>query len=90
MSFEDFCSFNNIVVCLDKNIGTHVRGFCYHDGTNYVIFLNNRFDRHQLGDTMIHEIIHIMENHFVIDRSNYLDAEQEVDLLINTMKISFT
>ncbi|WZU02648.1 ImmA/IrrE family metallo-endopeptidase [Erysipelothrix sp. D19-032] len=89
MSFEDFCNFNNIVVRIEKNIGTNVRGFCYFDGNNYIVFLNNRFDSNQIQTTMIHEIIHIMEDHFIMDRSCSIKAENEVDRIIRDMMYCF-
>ncbi len=89
MSFDDFCNYNNIIISLEKNIGTNVRGFCYYDGNNFIVFLNNRFDSSQLQNTMAHEIIHIMENHFVMDRSRGIFVESEVEKIINEMKFCF-
>ncbi len=90
MSFEDFCSINNIVISIKENLGTNIRGLCYFDGLYFNVILNNRFDSIQLQQTLVHEVIHVMENHFNFGYQHLNKIEKEVDLIINTMKISFT
>ena len=88
-AFEQFCQENNIVINIQKNLGTRIRGFCYYDGYTYHVILNNRFSTEQLKKTMIHEIIHVMENHFDCDVKDFNRCEEEVRLIIGKMRLSF-
>ncbi|CAM4227433.1 hypothetical protein [Erysipelothrix aquatica] len=89
MSFEDFCSINNIVISIKENMGTNIRGFCYFDGLYFNVILNNRFDRFQLQETTVHEVIHVMKNHFSCNTEDILSVEREVDSLTKVMKLVF-
>lgn len=89
MSFEDFCSVNNIVISIKENMGTNIRGFCYFDGLYFNVILNNRFDSLQLQETTIHEIIHVLQNHFSYDLEDAWEVEREVDAMVKVMELVF-
>jgi len=55
-NFEDFCAEHNIILRIEKNLGSKIRGFCYYDGFYYYIILNNRCSCEQLQETVIHEM----------------------------------
>lgn len=90
MNFQEFCEKNNIVVNIITNIGTKIRGFCYYDGFRYIVILNNRFSSEQLKETVVHEVIHVMQNHF--SRLNGTDevCEKEVKDVLLKMRYAFT
>lgn len=89
MSFEDFCSINSIVISVNKNMGTSIRGFCYFDGLYFNVILNNRFNKLQLQETTVHEVIHVMENHFSCNTEDIVTVEREVNSLIKVMELGF-
>lgn len=89
MSFEDFCSINNIVISIKENMGTNIRGFCYFDGLYFNVILNNRFDNLQLQETTVHEVIHVMANHFACDPEDIVTVEREVYSLMKVMELGF-
>lgn len=88
MTFEDFCSCNNIIVKFE-NFTTKVKGFCLKEDEYYIVFVNSRFCSSSCINTIQHEIIHIMENHFQCDRNHIEECEKEVKILINDMKLNF-
>lgn len=84
--FESLCRENNITVNIVENVGSRIRGFCYFDGDEYRVILNNRFDSYQLKRTVIHEVIHILEEHFKYPVYKGELCEYEVSLIINQFK----
>lgn len=88
-SFEDFCSFYNIDVKIEMNIGSTVRGFCYYKNGRYTVFLNNRFDVYQMRKTLIHELIHVFENHFECSNRDIHKCEKEVNVIISSLRLGF-
>ncbi len=87
--FEEFCHSNNILIYYVDDLSTRIRGFCHYDGEYYNVLLNNKLCSNQIKKTTVHEIIHILENHFDCS-PNYLEqCESEVDYLINEFKLSW-
>lgn len=62
MYFEEFCRLNNIHVSY-MQLPTKTRGFCYYDDGYYIV-INNCLDIESNKSTLLHELIHILENHF--------------------------
>jgi len=87
--FMDFCRCNQIELKILKNVGSKIKGFCYYDGESYNVFLNNRFDNVQLKMTVVHELIHILENHFSCNPIDLYQCENEVENIINQLKYRF-
>lgn len=81
--FNEFCIIHGICIMIKKNLGSTIKGFCYYDGESYHVFLNNRFSGTQLKTTTIHEIIHIMRNHFICDPKNIIKCEEEISRVID-------
>jgi len=84
--FYDFCASNNIVIKIEKNIGSTIRGFCYYDGHYYNVVLNNRFSSSTMKATFIHELLHIFENHFSQDHFASEELERKTHLITRTLK----
>lgn len=89
VSFEEFCYNHGIYINLNNNLDTKVRGFCYYDGKYYHVILNNRYDSQQLKKTTIHEIIHVLENHFSCHINDAWECEKEVKDMIKVMELVF-
>jgi len=87
--FDEFCNLHGINIKIKMNLGTTIRGFCYYDGESYHVFLNNRFSGSQLKTTTIHEIIHIMKDHFSCDPKYISKCEIEVDRIIEDYHLQF-
>lgn len=85
-NFEDFCAEHNIILRIEKNLGSKIRGFCYYDGFYYYIVLNNRCSCEQLQETVIHEMIHVFENHFICDKEDAQSCENEVHTILHQLK----
>lgn len=84
--FDSFCQEHDIILRISENLGTKIRGFCYYDGIYYYVILNNRFTYNQLRETTIHEIIHVLNNHFFCDVSYAEQCESEVHTIINRLE----
>ena len=87
-NFEDFCTEHNIILRIEKNLGSKIRGFCYYDGFYYYIILNNRCSCEQLQKTVIHEMIHVFENHFICNNHDSEKCEAEVHQIMQCLKKS--
>jgi Zn-dependent peptidase ImmA (M78 family) len=87
--FEWLCYKYGICVRLVENIGGGVRGFCYYDGQEYHVILNNRQDVMQQRKTVIHEVIHIMENHFNHPKHDAEKCEEHVAMIIQELRYEF-
>lgn len=87
--FEAFCYENNILIHMVDNLSTKVRGYCYYDGFYYNVVLNIKFCGVQLKKTTIHEIIHIMKNHFALNLSTLEVCEKEVNYLIEKTEMLY-
>lgn len=85
MNFEDFCSQNNIVVTY-YSFTTKVRGCCIKMDDYYLVAVNPRFSADSMRRTLIHEIMHIMQDHLLCDQSEYEKCEEEIARIINNMK----
>lgn len=73
--FELFCKENYILIHFVGNLSTTVKGYCYYDGFYYNVVLNNKLCSNQLKLTTIHEITHVMENHFLQSNENLFSIE---------------
>lgn len=88
MSFEDFLRWHNINLKIE-NIPCYIRGFAYYNGIEYLVILNAKNSCEQSQQTMVHELIHIFENHFSCPRQYEEKCEKEVDNFINELKINY-
>lgn len=89
VSFEEFCYNHGIYITLQDRLDTIIRGFCYYDGNHYHVILNSRYSGEQLKKTTIHEIIHVLQNHFSHDLVDAWEVEREVDAMIKVMELVF-
>ena len=51
-----------------------------------ISILNNRCSYEQLQETVIHEMIHVFENHFICDREDAQSCENEVHTILHQLK----
>lgn len=84
--FEWLCYEYGILVTIVENLGSGVRGFCYLDNNEYHVILNNRYNLIQQRKTVIHEIIHIMENHFNHPKHDAEKCEEHVAMIIKELR----
>lgn len=84
--FDSFCVEHNIILKINQNLGSRIRGFCYYDGLYYYIVLNNRISFEQQQITLIHEIIHIFQNHFFYPSQDSDVCEVEVHNILHDLK----
>ena len=90
LSLDDFCYINNIEIQIEQNIGSKIRGFSYYYNGYYYVCLNNRFNVTQLKKTLIHELIHILENHFNCPVEDEKQCEFEVKTIIHGLRLAFS
>ena len=88
MSFEDFLQWNNINLRF-MNLAGYVKGFAYYNGYQYLVIINARCSYIQQQETLVHEMIHIFENHFSCCRVYEDKCEQEVHYFIKEMKSNY-
>lgn len=85
MNFEDFLQWNDIILKLDS-LPYHMNGFAYYNGINYLVIINSRCSSLQQQQTLVHEMIHIFENHFSCPNGYEEQCENEVHYFINELK----
>lgn len=88
MTFEDFCTMNNIIVVY-YNFTTKIRGLCVKDNDCYIVAINPRFSSGTQKKTLQHEIMHIMMNHFACDSCDIEQCEIEINNIINEYRLYF-
>lgn len=88
MSFEDFLQLHNINLRIEY-IPSYVNGFAYYNGIEYLVIINSRCSSYQQQETLVHEMIHIFENHFTCDKCYEERCEKEVHYLIKEMKTNY-
>lgn len=86
MTFEQYCESNNIRIKVVYTLTNKERGFCYYDNEEFHVFINGYLCHYQQQKTTIHEIIHIIENHFYCPSHCIDDCETEVNTIIDKMK----
>lgn len=89
MSFEDFLKWNDIVLKFN-DLPYHMNGFAYYNGINYLVILNARCSSIQQQQTLVHELIHIFENHFSCPNGYEEQCEKEVYYFIEELKVNYT
>lgn len=87
LNFEDLLYWNNIILRYE-NIPSTIRGFAYCNNNNYLVIINARLCHTQQEKTVIHELIHIFENHFSYDARSVEKCEQEVKEIIKNIKLT--
>lgn len=88
MSFEDFLQWNDIILKLN-NLPSHMNGFAYYNGINYLVIINSKCSSIQQQKTLVHEMIHIFENHFSCPSGCEEQCEQEVQYFVKEMKSNY-
>lgn len=85
LSFEDLLCWNNIVLRYE-NIPTNIRGFAYYNGNSYLVIINAKLCHSQQERTVIHELVHIFEDHFSCNAEYEEQCELEVQSIIKNIK----
>lgn len=85
MTLEDFCGQNNISI-IYHSFPTKIRGLCIKVDDGFVVAINPRFSSGSMKRTLMHEIMHIMKNHFCCESCEYEKCEKEIDNLLIDMK----
>lgn len=85
MSFEDFLLWHNINLKI-ANMPSYVNGFAYYNGNEYLVIINSRCSSYQHQETLVHEMIHIFEDHFSCSKHYEEKCENEVHYFIKEMK----
>lgn len=88
MSFEDFLHWNDIILKSDC-LPSHMNGFAYYNGINYLVILNSKCSSIQQQETLVHELIHIFENHFSCPSGYEEQCEKEVHYFIKELKTNY-
>lgn len=85
MSFEDFLRWHNINLKI-TNMPSYVNGFAYFNGNEYLVIINSRCSSYQQQEALIHEMVHIFENHFSCPAEYEKKCEQEAHMIVNKLK----
>lgn len=88
MSFEDFLCWNDIVLKLN-DLPSYMNGFAYYNGISYLVMINQRCSSIQQQETLVHEMIHIFENHFSCPIGYEDKCEKQVHYFIKELKTSY-
>ena len=85
MTLEDFCAQNNIRIVY-HNFTTKVKGLCMKVDDSYVVAINPRFSSESMKKTLLHEIMHIMKDHFYCDPAETEACEAEIHKIIGNIQ----
>lgn len=85
MSFEEYCLLNDIYL-YNISLPTKIKGLAYYTGECYVVYINSRISFEQQQKTTVHELIHILENHFSCPADCYGDCEQRTSSIIRELR----
>ena len=88
MNFEDFLRWHNITLRITK-LPTSIKGFSYYNGSSYLVIINSRCSSYQQQETLVHEMIHIFENHFSCPAEYEKKCERETHMLVKEMKFYY-
>ena len=88
MSFEDFLRWHNINLKI-TNMPSYVNGFAYYNGNEYLVIINSRCSSYQQQETLVHEMIHIFQNHFSCPAEYEKRCEQETHMMIKELKTNY-
>ena len=81
MNFEDFLSYYNISIHY-KSIPNCTKGFAYYNGRGYLVMINLNYSSLQQKETLVHEMIHIFEDHFICSQDQEEACEEHVHQII--------
>ena len=87
MDFNDFCQSENIIIRSDWQLSHRVKGFCYYDGEHYYIFINPIYSSDQNQQTLAHELVHVLKNHFLHFTEDHDACEFEAYMLARKIQI---
>lgn len=87
MDFNDFCQSENIIIHSDWQLSHRVKGFCYCDGEHYYIFINPIYSSDQNQQTLAHELVHVLKNHFLHFTEDHDACECEAHILARKIRI---
>lgn len=90
MEFDSFCVHNDIEYSISRDyLGYYPRGFVFKNTNGkYHIALNGKHDVQQLRKTLLHEIVHVMNNH--LDKNvRFKDlVEEQAERLVYEINLS--
>lgn len=84
--FSYICQNHNINFYITDTLTCKDRGFAFYDGEEFHIFINSRFSYSQQRKTTIHELIHVIEDHFTCSCCDREKCEREVHEIIRDFK----
>lgn len=87
--FERYLNEHNIRIYQVAELTTKIRGFCYYDIEEYHVLINLRMDCVGQRKTLIHELIHIFEDHFSCSESDRNKCEREVKEIIKRFRFMY-
>lgn len=88
MSFEDFLRWYNVNLTIE-NIPCRIHGFAYYNGIEYLVVINAKNSYQQSQKTLVHELIHIFENHFSCKKGFEDKCEKDVDKILKKLRYGF-
>lgn len=88
MEFEEFLKWNNINLRI-VNLSSYIKGFAYYNGCEYLVLINAKCSNAQQQETIVHELIHIFENHFSCANGCEEYCENQVHHIIKEMKENY-
>lgn len=84
--FSYICQEHSIKFYITDTLTCKNRGFTYYDGEEFHIIISTRFSSMQQKKTTIHELIHILQNHFACAECNRQQCEDEVHDIIKDFR----
>ena len=81
---DEFCRTNNIFIHVNNKLTTKVKGFCIVLGDEYYVYLNGKCGFLQLKLSLMHELIHVFENHF--EMGGMQSCEEDVKRILGELR----
>lgn len=90
MNFEDFCSFNNIIISFNDILPNQIKGMCVHRSEYYEIILNSKHAINIQKEALLHELVHVLQDHFSHNCTlSPEECDKEVDKIIDKFRFEF-
>lgn len=84
--FENYCRSRGIYVYFSETLSSKIKGLCFYGDGSYYVYLNPKHSNSQLKKTVIHELTHVLENHFEYPINEKEECEKRTHMILEELK----
>lgn len=83
--FEEFCRRYDVYIRMIDSLTTKIRGFCYYSDGEFNVIINNKLCSKQQQETLLHELSHVIEDHFTLSQAETDMCEHQVKSMLKNI-----